>query len=252
MESSNRSLSREEGRPTRQNMVMEAEQTRKEGGEGQGDGAARKPSGALQRPLELPLLCFTTSRWARAVLESPYELLNDHAHLEKKAATNALELLCRWPDKEAPDHWVRAMSAMAAEESEHLRLVSGLMLENGWKMSRNHKNLYAGLLHRRVRKGGRKELADRLYVAALIELRSCERFQVLASEAAHSHPWISRLYASLMDSEVGHYHAFLRLAREVDPEPVWSQWLAAEAETIADLPFFPGILSGDSDSYQLP
>ncbi|MCB1139289.1 MAG: hypothetical protein KDK23_11060 [Leptospiraceae bacterium] len=200
------------------------------------------------KQITFPLLQFTSSRWARAALESPYELLNDHAHLEKKAAANALELLCRWPDKEPPDHWVRAMSSMAAEEADHLKLVSGLLLEKGWKISRNHKNLYAGQLHRRVRRGGRKELADRLYVAALIELRSCERFQTLAREAAESHPWISRLYASLMDSEVGHYHAFLRLAREVDPEPVWSQWLQAEAEIMAGLPFFPGILSGEPGS----
>jgi tRNA-(ms[2]io[6]A)-hydroxylase len=41
---------------------------------------------------ELPLLCETPDAWAAAVLRDPVALLNDHAYLEKKAATNALEL----------------------------------------------------------------------------------------------------------------------------------------------------------------
>ena len=47
---------------------------------------------------ELPLLVDTSDRWADMVLEHPEALLNDHAHLEKKAAQNALELLHRWPE----------------------------------------------------------------------------------------------------------------------------------------------------------
>ena len=50
----------------------------------------------------LPLHSRTTIEWARGVLSEPIRLLIDHAFLEKKAATNALELLTRWPGD-----WVR-------------------------------------------------------------------------------------------------------------------------------------------------
>ena len=46
---------------------------------------------------DLPLRYRTPDAWARAALAHPLALLNDHAHLEKKAAGNALELLNRWP-----------------------------------------------------------------------------------------------------------------------------------------------------------
>ncbi|MBU45097.1 MAG: hypothetical protein CMN76_17940 [Spirochaetaceae bacterium] len=259
-------------------------------------------------PFELPLLSSTPDSWARAALEEPGLLLNDHAHLEKKAASNALELLCRWPHGEPPGHWVRALTSMAAEESEHLRIVTDLMMKYGISLSRNHKNPYAGALHAKVRKGnGKAELADRLYVAALIELRSCERFILLQGQAAKmallssasnadgrscdaqwlngdagntargemnessgEERWsdkrfpdvysaIATLYGSFLESEVGHYRAFLRLAGDfvdsADPSgPAaraengesrsWSHWLEAEAEVMEKLDFYPGILSG--------
>ena len=60
-------------------------------------------------------------------LESPLLLLNDHAHLEKKAATNALELLNRWPEPNPPENWVAAMTAIVRDEVEHLAIVSRLL-----------------------------------------------------------------------------------------------------------------------------
>ena len=44
----------------------------------------------------LPLHSRTPLEWGRAVLAEPISLLIDHAFLEKKAATNALELMTRW------------------------------------------------------------------------------------------------------------------------------------------------------------
>jgi len=41
----------------------------------------------------LPLHSRTPIEWGRAVLADPISLLIDHAFLEKKAATNAMELL---------------------------------------------------------------------------------------------------------------------------------------------------------------
>src|SRR5260221_42659 len=51
---------------------------------------------------ELPLKWKTPAAWAVGVLREPMGLLNDHAHLEKRAANNAWELLHGWPwDKAA-------------------------------------------------------------------------------------------------------------------------------------------------------
>ena len=61
----------------------------------------------------LPLRYDTPIDWARHVLAHPLALLNDHAHLEKKAAANALELLNRWPEPSPPENWVTAMTAVA-------------------------------------------------------------------------------------------------------------------------------------------
>src|SRR4051794_40105280 len=68
------------------------------------------------RDAGLPLRYVTPPRWAEAVLAQRLELLNDHAHLEKKAATNALELLTRWPEPNPPENWVAAMTAVSRDE----------------------------------------------------------------------------------------------------------------------------------------
>src|SRR3954469_21677184 len=130
---------------------------------------------------ELPLRYQTPTSWAVKALSRPLELLNDHAHLEKKAATNALELLNRWPEPNPPENWVAAMTAIARDEVEHLSVVSRLLARRGGRLTRQHSNPYASELHKLVRKGqGPGELIDRLMISALIEARSCERFHLLA------------------------------------------------------------------------
>ena len=53
------------------------------------------PLGKLSFDREIPLLNRTPEEWAELALRDPLALLNDHAYLEKKAASNALELLNR-------------------------------------------------------------------------------------------------------------------------------------------------------------
>lgn len=57
----------------------------------------------LRTESELPLRSTTPAHWARSVLRHPLALLSDHAYLERKAATNALQLLNRWPDPNPPE-----------------------------------------------------------------------------------------------------------------------------------------------------
>src|SRR3954465_5600288 len=107
----------------------------------------------VTRDAELPLKYATPPEWADAALSSPVDLLNDHAHLEKKAAANALELLNRWPEPRPPDNWVAAMTAIARDEAEHLATGSRLLARRGGKLTKQHANPYASALHQLVRRG---------------------------------------------------------------------------------------------------
>src|SRR5436189_1614279 len=150
----------------------------------------------MGRDAELPLRYQTPPTWAAGVLARPLELLNDHAHLEKKAAANALELLNRWPEPRPPENWVAAMTAIARDEVEHLAVVSRLLARRGGRLARQHANPYASALHKLVRRGrGTEELVDRLMISALIEARSCERFKLLAE--ATDDDELKKLYRGL-------------------------------------------------------
>ena len=166
-------------------------------------------------------------------------LLNDHAHLEKKAATNALSLLQRWPHGACPDHWVHAITSIARDESQHLAMVARIIRNRGGQVSRNHEVQYARELHGLVRYGeAHRELLDRLLISALIEARSCERFALLGE--ATTDATLSKLYRGLWASERGHYQLFLDLARsalpDLDVDERWSWFLDREGEIIADQP----------------
>lgn len=188
---------------------------------------------------DLPLRYLTPDQWAEQVLARPLDLLNDHAHLEKKAATNALELVNRYPEPTPPENWVSAMTAIARDEVEHLAVVCRMLARRGARLTRQHSNPYASRLRDLVRKGhGPSELVDRLMVSALIEARSCERFKLLASACTDSE--LAKLYRGLWASEHGHYRTFIQLAEEIQPaEQVatrWDQMLDAEARIIREQP----------------
>jgi len=170
--------------------------------------------------------------WAQRVLADPVGLLADHAYLEKKAAQNAMELLNRWPHEWMPE-WVEAMTSVARDEAAHLMQVTKLLVRRGGQLDRGHRNAYAKELRLLVRTGsGQDEVLDRLFVSALIELRSCERFGLLAV-AAFDDEELAGLYRGLFASEFGHYKVFLKLARRIADVAVvearWQEMLAGEA-----------------------
>jgi tRNA-(ms[2]io[6]A)-hydroxylase len=197
----------------------------------------------------LPLRWTTPSGWAERVLNHPIALLVDHAYLERKAASNALLLLPRWPEPDPPENWTIAMTSIAREESEHLERVIRHLHKRGGRLDRTHRNPYAAGLHELVRLGrGPEELIDRLLVSALIEARSCERFMLLAAAAAGRDDELAAFYDELGTSEAGHYRVFLNLARQAAPaaavEERWSEMLDAEARIIQAQPVAPRLHSG--------
>ncbi len=201
--------------------------------------------GDLAKTEALPLHSRTPLEWADAVLAEPVRLLIDHAFLEKKAATNALELLTRWPGDWLPG-WMEAMTSVARDEAAHLAQVMRILLRRGGRLDRVHKNPYANSLRLLVRKGDPAEILDRLLVSAVIEVRSCERFAVLA--AASRDAELASFYEALFTSEFGHYRVFLELAGKMAErtavEARWQQLLAAEADILLRQEPGPRIHSG--------
>jgi tRNA 2-(methylsulfanyl)-N6-isopentenyladenosine37 hydroxylase len=198
---------------------------------------------------EFPLQIRTPEEWAELALRDPLALLNDHAYLEKKAATNALELLNRWPEPGCPEEWTPTLAAIASDEASHLSAVVRILVERGGRLERTHRNDYANRLRLQVRKGkGTEELVDRLLISALIELRSCERFDLLARYCRGRDSTLHRFYHRLGSSELGHYRVFLRLAglvvRTSEVETRWRETLAFEAAALAAQPIGPRIHSG--------
>ncbi|MAB72654.1 MAG: tRNA-(ms[2]io[6]A)-hydroxylase [Planctomycetaceae bacterium] len=200
----------------------------------------QKQTGSRGADVRLPLRIDTPDDWGTRALQETCALLNDHAHLEKKAAQNALELLHRWPEPTPPDNWVVAMTAVARDEVEHLALVVRLLSRRGGRLTKSHSNRYAAALRGLVRGGGLEATIDRLMISALIEARSCERFEILA-RIAEDEP-LAKIYRGLWASERGHYLSFIDLARQVAAlegsamvehvESRWDEMLDAEAAVI--------------------
>lgn len=188
----------------------------------------------------MPLRLRTPAGWVGVAMTDPLALLEDHAHLERKAASNALELVVRWPERveleagcKAADRWAHVLASIAQDEMRHLAQVLRLLERRGGHMTRTHVNPYAAALRAEVRRGaGVRELHDRLLVSALIELRSFERFSLLA--AGVDDPELATFYESLKKSEAGHYTAFLELAASLpevgtETESRFDAWLDIEA-----------------------
>ncbi|WLT30282.1 tRNA isopentenyl-2-thiomethyl-A-37 hydroxylase MiaE [Geothrix sp. PMB-07] len=185
----------------------------------------------------LPLRAETPAAWAEAALADPAALLSDHAHNEKKAALNALNLSLHLA--EIPRASV-LLARLAEEELNHYRRVLEALMAFGWPLRPDGGNAYAKALHQQAAKG----LLDRLLIAALIEARSCERLWLL-ERAGASHPelgstaWLAFLL-ELERCEAGHALGYRSLAEErfgAEAATRLDWWLDREAEVIQSLPW---------------
>ena len=185
---------------------------------------------------DMPLVVQTPDAWAESALADPLQLLSDHAHLERKAALNALDLLLLWPGLKPPKRWFQVLTAIAKDEVAHLAKVCRILERRGGEILRAHRSPYAHELRALVRAGrGPLEVLDRLFVSALIEIRSCERFEILGRKAPDAE--LRRLYRSLWTSEHGHYTVFTKLAfdsfTKYQARERWEQLLQREGEIAA-------------------
>lgn len=139
-------------------------------------------------------------------------VLVDHAHLERKAATSALNLE-KYRDLYSS---VRELNAIAIEEMQHFQLVLDLLQQRGIPFGQPRPSPWISGLMRTLRSGQRPQVIDHLLCCALIEARSCEKFQLLARALENLDTELSRFYADLVESEGNHYATYLLMARAID------------------------------------
>lgn len=203
---------------------------------------------ALTNDPMLSLLKPTSSLWVDAALADLPALLSDHAHCEIKAAQSALSLVARYAG-ETPA-LVEPLSALAKEEAEHFSRVHERLAARGLRLALPASDSYVTKLMaaaRRDHHDGGPVLLDKLLVAALIEGRSCERFQLLSEhlETRAHDAALAGFYRELMVSEARHFTLFSTLGAECFGKAESRARLATlaqrEAEIIESLPLGPQV-----------
>lgn len=161
--------------------------------------------------------------WLPKVIGHLPAVLVDHAHLERKAATTALNL------EKFRDLYPRVdeLNAIAVEELQHFQLVLGLLRRRGIEFGQPHPSAWISGLMRAIRQGTRQQVIDHLICCSLIEGRSCEKFQILGQALQPVDPELAQFYAGLVESEGNHYATYILMARAID-----------DAETDRRLDFF--------------
>lgn len=198
----------------------------------------------------LNLASDTPADWAPRMVAHMDEVLLDHAHCEKKAASTAISLIFRYQDRPA---LAIPLSRLAREELAHFEQVVEIMRGRGQEFCRQHPSPYAARLMEAVRADEPRRLLDTLLCCALIEARSCERMQRLAEalEAVpEPDPQLVHLYRGLLASEARHHASYVDLARACDlaPEAMLKTRLAElaehEAAILAEAPAQPRMHGG--------
>ncbi|HLH56707.1 MAG TPA: tRNA-(ms[2]io[6]A)-hydroxylase [Verrucomicrobiae bacterium] len=171
------------------------------------------------------------AEWLPKTLANLPAVLVDHAHLERKAATSALNL------EKYQDLFPRVdeLNAIAIEELQHFKLVLELLKRRGIPFGQPHPSPWISGLMRAIRNGRRFQVIDQLICCSLIEGRSCEKFQMLAAALRDSDRELSEFYQGLVESEGNHYATYLLMAREinlVETEQRLDFYLGLDAELV--------------------
>lgn len=160
------------------------------------------------------LLVATPQAWIEHALTEQETLLIDHAHCEKKAASNALSLIYRYVDK---PELLQKVSRLAREEMRHFEKVLSIMQERGIAYTHMEPSRYAQQLQQYRRNHEPVRLVDTLLIGAFIEARSCERFRAIAPYLDKE---LSEFYHGLYAAEERHFLLYLNLAKHHSVEPL--------------------------------
>ncbi|NIB44943.1 tRNA-(ms[2]io[6]A)-hydroxylase [Pseudomaricurvus alkylphenolicus] len=175
------------------------------------------------------LKCRTPDAWVQAALENLETVLLDHAANEMKAAQSAMTLMSKNPTK---IDLLNKMSRLAREELVHFEQVLKILKKRGIEYRAIRASSYASSMARHIRKEQRQNFVDTLIVGAIIEARSCERFEALAP---HLDEELNKFYLSLLKSEARHFQDYLHLADKYAQESIDTRvefFLALEQDAI--------------------
>lgn len=203
----------------------------------------------------LHLASSTAAGWDAWALAHLDEILLDHAHCEKKAASTAINLVFRYTQHEP---LVEPLSRLAREELEHFEQVLGHLRRRGRPFVRQEPSAYAARLLDACRRQEPARVVDTLLCCALIEARSCERMQrlhlALAARCeaglADADPALAKLYEGLLASEARHHATYVDLARalglvtEADLRARLHELAAHEASVVAQGTGLPRLHDG--------
>ena len=191
----------------------------------------------------LGLASTTGDDWAARAVAGLDEVLLDHAHCEKKAASTAINLIFRYTELPM---LMEPLSALAREELAHFEQMLTVLEERGIPFRRLEPTDYAKHLKQACRSAEPARLLDTLVVCSLIEARSCERMQVLAEALpAAGEPELAALYRGLLAAEARHHGAYVQMARDTglfsedEIRRRCADLARHEAEVIAALPPAP-------------
>ncbi len=148
----------------------------------------------------------TPPAWATAAAADMDLILLDHANCELKAASTAMGLIYRYPER-TDIGW--QMSRLAREELRHFEQVQRVLRRREVRPRGLSASRYAAGLRAAVSRDEPDRLTDVLLVGALIEARSCERFALLAPCLDAK---LAALYTGLLASEARHFENYLTLA----------------------------------------
>lgn len=160
------------------------------------------------------LLCRTPDAWLERALQDMDLILLDHAANEMKAAQSAMTLMSKNPTK---IDLLNKMSRLAREELVHFEQVLKILKKRGITYRAIKASRYAANLAISIRKGQQENFVDTLIVGAIIEARSCERFDKLAP---HLDEPLQKFYLSLLKSEARHFKDYLSLAQSYSSEDI--------------------------------
>ncbi len=185
---------------------------------------------------KLGLQMATDPRWVNIAEMNIGEILSDHAWCEQKAATTCISLIVKYAHNAA---LVEQVTPIVAEEWGHFRRVLKELKSRGLELALPRKDEYVKQLFGLEKMGlkPKEVMVEKLLISAMIEARSCERFRLLSLHI--SDDYLKNFYREFMESEAGHYHTFLQLAKEVMPAEYvmnrWNEFLLAEAEIMKGL-----------------
>ncbi len=186
----------------------------------------------------LNLATDTDASWSSRILADLDELLLDHTHCEKKAASTAINLIFHYQERV---EIMAPLSEVAREELGHFELCLELLAARGIPFRRQRPSPYARELRDVCRKSEPGRYIDVMLCCAIIEARSCERMKILSETLPDRE--LAAFYADLLASEARHHTMYVDLAAlatdRASAQARLIELAAIEGEIIANAPAEP-------------